>query len=168
MLSCLQSTEKQPRSRDFRFGDKGGWVRQTEVAHPVSPLITVSRLPVTYEFEQFLFLFRMSSTGDHEALVSKLETRLSELEAELAIEREARKKLEAEVQALRGRPIGRFCQRECSICLTWLTSKPRGVLGCGHVFHTDCVLPWLHSRGLCPICRDRWNPAPEYAKRCSE
>jgi hypothetical protein len=39
----------------------------------------------------------------------------------------------------------------CSVCLEEGSSDV--VLACGHVFHWDCVRPWLDARNACPLCR---------------
>ncbi|KFK39323.1 hypothetical protein AALP_AA3G229500 [Arabis alpina] len=26
-------------------------------------------------------------------------------------------------------------------------------MSCNHVFHQDCLLPWLHMYNSCPVCR---------------
>ena len=41
----------------------------------------------------------------------------------------------------------------CSICLCEGSSD--AVLECGHVFHWNCVRPWLDSRNACPLCKRR-------------
>lgn len=46
---------------------------------------------------------------------------------------------------------------ECSICLqhydaAQTVSWPR-TEGCNHVFHQDCIVPWLCKQDNCPLCR---------------
>ncbi|GAA0170097.1 hypothetical protein LIER_24435 [Lithospermum erythrorhizon] len=42
----------------------------------------------------------------------------------------------------------------CAICLEdfevqeFVTSTP-----CNHMFHSDCIVPWVKAQGRCPICR---------------
>lgn len=44
---------------------------------------------------------------------------------------------------------------DCIICTDALTAGDNVVRLplCGHVFHTDCVLPWLRHHNTCPYCR---------------
>ncbi|KAI1728181.1 ring finger domain-containing protein [Ditylenchus destructor] len=45
---------------------------------------------------------------------------------------------------------------ECSICLTTISRRKRGVLPqCKHVFHYACVSQWLEKTPQCPLCRQR-------------
>jgi len=51
----------------------------------------------------------------------------------------------------------------CSICLDEYESGERlRVLPCRHMFHTDCIMPWLTERqGLCPLCKMEVLPGEE-------
>merc|ERR1719235_2885936 len=40
----------------------------------------------------------------------------------------------------------------CAVCLE-LLGQTCVRLPCAHVFHRDCVVPWLAQRGTCPNCR---------------
>ncbi len=43
--------------------------------------------------------------------------------------------------------------QECSICLNNIKTYYNGVLPCGHIFHTDCILKWIDRSNTCPMCR---------------
>lgn len=45
----------------------------------------------------------------------------------------------------------------CAVCLETLDDRGCAELPCDHVFHRDCVLPWIARRGTCPTCRSRYN-----------
>jgi hypothetical protein len=43
----------------------------------------------------------------------------------------------------------------CIICLeTFKEDHHCCTLSCGHVFHSECIWPWLIEHKTCPICRD--------------
>lgn len=45
-------------------------------------------------------------------------------------------------------------ERRCTICLEEFEPKIEVmVTPCNHMFHEDCILPWLERQGQCPICR---------------
>lgn len=47
-------------------------------------------------------------------------------------------------------------ERSCSICISEFSEgDTRRTLQCFHSFHTECIDPWLHRCGCCPICRHR-------------
>lgn len=42
----------------------------------------------------------------------------------------------------------------CTVCLSELKLKDIAIkLGCYHIFHTECLLPWLSKHCTCPTCR---------------
>ncbi|KAI3816331.1 hypothetical protein L1987_16024 [Smallanthus sonchifolius] len=44
----------------------------------------------------------------------------------------------------------------CAICKDKLINNEEEVvkqLPCGHMYHGDCIVPWLGSRNTCPVCR---------------
>ena len=43
---------------------------------------------------------------------------------------------------------------QCSVCMEdFRVSEPVRRLPCAHLYHTDCIVPWLQMHGTCPICR---------------
>lgn len=47
---------------------------------------------------------------------------------------------------------GEETEDACSICLNPCQGN-LSKLGCNHVYHTDCITPWLYARQNCPNCR---------------
>lgn len=45
---------------------------------------------------------------------------------------------------------------QCHICMEefQLDEKVRG-LPCKHIYHGECIVPWLQLHGTCPVCRKR-------------
>jgi len=43
----------------------------------------------------------------------------------------------------------------CSVCIEDFRVGECGVviLPCGHLFHEECLLPWLKEHNTCPVCR---------------
>ena len=42
----------------------------------------------------------------------------------------------------------------CSVCMTDFDIGNKGIfLPCGHMFHPDCIKPWLKDHNTCPVCR---------------
>jgi len=42
----------------------------------------------------------------------------------------------------------------CAICLEDFEAKEEVMLTpCNHMFHEDCIVTWLTSKGQCPVCR---------------
>ncbi|KAL5709054.1 RING-type E3 ubiquitin transferase [Ranunculus cassubicifolius] len=53
----------------------------------------------------------------------------------------------------------------CSICLSDYKKLDmlRSLPNCGHVFHLNCVDPWLRLHPSCPVCRELPTPRPLHA-----
>ncbi|CAL9128348.1 unnamed protein product [Musa textilis] len=44
--------------------------------------------------------------------------------------------------------------KDCTICLeAFLPTDQVLVTPCNHMFHNDCLVPWVKSQGKCPVCR---------------
>ena len=42
----------------------------------------------------------------------------------------------------------------CTICVEHIKLKTKGMfMPCGHIYHPDCLKPWLETNNSCPICR---------------
>ena len=45
-------------------------------------------------------------------------------------------------------------EKRCSVCLEDFEPKETVMLTpCKHMFHEECIVPWLKSKGQCPVCR---------------
>lgn len=44
--------------------------------------------------------------------------------------------------------------KKCAICLEEFVAREMVmVTPCNHMFHEECIVPWVKSRGQCPVCR---------------
>lgn len=49
---------------------------------------------------------------------------------------------------------GKLENPACSVCITDFEIGNKGIfLPCGHIFHPDCIKPWLKDHNTCPVCR---------------
>lgn len=48
---------------------------------------------------------------------------------------------------------------DCSICMEVNESYVMAAAECGHIFHKECVTPWIQQAGTCPSCRVRISTA---------
>lgn len=44
--------------------------------------------------------------------------------------------------------------KDCSICVMGFTKgEVIRILKCNHIFHDQCIVPWLEKKSVCPNCR---------------
>ncbi|KAK6919685.1 Zinc finger, RING-type [Dillenia turbinata] len=44
--------------------------------------------------------------------------------------------------------------KRCAVCLEDFEAREEVMLTpCNHMFHEDCIVPWVKSHGQCPVCR---------------
>lgn len=59
--------------------------------------------------------------------------------------------------ALRALPVVHVKRAPCTACPVCTEefehNEPARQLPCEHVFHADCVFPWLRAHCTCPVCR---------------
>ncbi|XWS15137.1 hypothetical protein CRYUN_Cryun35bG0068300 [Craigia yunnanensis] len=54
----------------------------------------------------------------------------------------------------RGRFVGLCSKKQCTICLDELLDRDEvASTPCGHVYHGGCIIRWLETSHLCPLCR---------------
>jgi len=55
-------------------------------------------------------------------------------------------------------------QQDCAVCKDeFEVSQETIELPCEHVFHNECILPWIKQSGTCPVCRYELVPQPKHA-----
>lgn len=51
---------------------------------------------------------------------------------------------------------------QCSVCWDdFKLDEPVRKLVCEHLYHEQCIIPWLQLHGTCPICRKSLNDDSE-------
>ena len=42
----------------------------------------------------------------------------------------------------------------CTVCCELIKLGMKGMfMPCGHIYHPDCLKPWLETQNSCPVCR---------------
>ncbi|KAJ7981597.1 putative RING/U-box superfamily protein [Quillaja saponaria] len=67
--------------------------------------------------------------------------------------------------ALKEREKNKEDGKNCAICLEDFEAGQEVMLTpCNHMFHEDCIVPWVKSQGQCPVCRfticEKMKPSP--------
>ena len=116
--------------------------------------------------DQFMNNFQSnfaSSAGGNDQDFFEMVRRISEQEAEAR----ARKK-RAKTESVQKLPIvkieAKHCKKvigstemeppSCTVCCDAISLGSRGMfMPCGHIYHPDCLNPWLKDHNTCPVCR---------------
>lgn len=60
--------------------------------------------------------------------------------------------------------LGALLQKDCAVCKDDFEMSQETIeLPCKHVFHDECILPWIKQSGTCPVCRFELVPQPKHA-----
>ena len=43
--------------------------------------------------------------------------------------------------------------KRCAICLEDFEREEVVVTPCNHMFHEECIIPWVNGNDQCPVCR---------------
>ena len=106
------------------------------------------------------FMQNFNQSFESDALF-EIVRRMSEMEAQ-----NSRKKKKAKTEAVKRLPIVKIekkhCKKigtkleppTCTVCCESINVDTKGMfMPCGHVYHPDCLTPWLESHNSCPVCR---------------
>jgi hypothetical protein len=129
-------TSRRVRSRSPRMFVVGSSNRDTEPSSPFRQHLVDST--VHFDLDDFMSSF-LSSHRSHPVS----ERRLLEIPKEtITLEQE---------------------NSQCSICFDEFKVGESTVrkLPCNHLFHENCIFPWLRLNGTCPVCRARLNPGAD-------
>ena len=77
-----------------------------------------------------------------------------------------KKKKKAKVDSVKKLPIVKIekkhCKNQgtkmeppaCTVCCDSINVGAKGMfMPCGHIYHPDCLTPWLETQNTCPVCR---------------
>jgi hypothetical protein len=117
-------------------------------------------------FPGFGAIFQMPEvSGDYvfgDAAFDRLMTQLMEQDA---LRRAPPPATQAAIDSLKYRTVNSIdieSKVECSVCKDLFQLDEQVIeVPCEHIFHPDCILPWLRRSGTCPICRYKLNDKEE-------
>lgn len=81
-----------------------------------------------------------------------------------------------EIEKIQYNPNTSFNQTSCAICFTDFKQEETiiNIKNCKHIFHEECIIPWLEKSYYCPLCRGRASqiphedPCPSYSENIDE
>ncbi|KAH9610880.1 hypothetical protein KSS87_016969, partial [Heliosperma pusillum] len=133
---------------------------------PTSQLEVPGRTSRSSEVEMFFNGNRPGTRGNNGDFF--LQSGLHELIEQLTVERRGpRGPVPAPQSAIDGMPTIKITRAHlqtdshCPVCKDRfeLGSKARQ-MPCNHIYHSDCIVPWLVRHNSCPVCRQEMGPGP--------
>ena len=109
-----------------------------------------------------MFMNNFSQNFTSDAAFMEMAQRMSEQEA--AAQAKKKKASENAVKKLAVVKIeSKHCKKgqsgvleppTCTVCCEGIVLGSKGMfMPCGHIYHPDCLNPWLKEHNTCPVCR---------------
>ncbi|KAF5731386.1 hypothetical protein HS088_TW18G00063 [Tripterygium wilfordii] len=133
-----------------------GYPVQTQSPVPIiipAPLPMQRNLPVSTQ--EVVDSSRLSNDEQHEPVMKNLKKEIydpigKKLSERICLYYRDRAKL---INQAKNKDLDEEGKR-CAICLEDFEPKEQVIVTpCNHIYHEDCIVPWIKTQGKCPVCR---------------